>query len=65
MEVAHGDEDEMDMTVEQLRCWIQKEVEGNKLLNLKKTQLDQMKMLIERREDQMASTKVLLNRTHK
>ncbi|XP_067111743.1 histone-lysine N-methyltransferase SETDB1-A isoform X1 [Osmerus mordax] len=64
MEGAHRDEDDMDMTVEQLRCWIQKEVEGNKLLNLKKTQLDQMKMLIERREEQTTSTKVLLNRTH-
>ena len=63
MEGVYRDEDEMDMTVEQVRCWIQKEVEGNKLSNLKKTQLDQMKMLIDRRKEQTASTKVLLNRT--
>ena len=63
MEGVYRDEDEMDMTVEQVRCWIQKEVEGNKLSNLKKTQLDQMKMLIDRREEQTASTKVRLNRT--
>ncbi|XP_072531688.1 histone-lysine N-methyltransferase SETDB1-A [Salminus brasiliensis] len=55
------EDEELDMTVEELQCWVQSEVDKNELLVQKRTQLAQVEEWVKQKERNATYTRLLYN----
>ncbi|KAJ8000366.1 hypothetical protein DPEC_G00204080 [Dallia pectoralis] len=56
-------DEEMEMTEEEIQCWIREHVENHDQVKLRRTQLAQMENLLQRKEKQATQTRTLFNNT--
>lgn len=57
-------EEELDISLDELKKWIEEAVENSEIVQKKKAQLTELKHWVEQKEEEEAKTEMLLNDTN-